>query len=1512
MFKKSLCSIISIIFLFTTLTPVHKAQAQSLLGLPEPGTMVSLSAAYQPAILKGITVHKDNPFMFDFLVDVGQDNLTGDSLKNEGDKLIKYFMATLAVPEKDLWVNLSPYEKDRTVPEALGQTDMGRDLLAQDYILKQLTASLIYPEKELGKKFWDNVYQKTQAKYGNVNIPVNTFNKVWIMADRAEVFERNQTAFVTASHLKVLLETDYLALQKSEDSKSILRSPTQKQLGEAGSSQNEIAKKVIREIILPELEHEINTGKNFANLRQIFNSIILASWYKNNLKQSLLNETYSNKSTVKGIDIDDKTIKQQIYERYLQAYKKGVFNYIKETPEGAPKKYFSGGVLGSLKITKANEAMAAAAFNENNKLANFHVKFDAAMLNVAEIKALTNELLRVTVNNKNITLLNGFNSLGGNVMVSPDNEGGFYIILSVDWEKNVVNHDGAAATTPNPAFHPVNREKIEAAINVFIKNFLKDHRDTYSIESLRFISPEVKPGQLRMDIHRIHITSPFVEPSDAAMQADHIKNVVEKLGDLVAEPGVNIFVRQTSEGIEVHFPAGSFDAAQVSELQDLIAKMQSIKFKVSEEGYHFIAPAAKSLAFIAVITVLVYNMYQQTKAENKRAREAYAAKLADQKRIAAEREATLRKSAHEALMMLALIIEGADFDQVMLHVKAIANSFKSNPYIIEELERLDKEVFLNDGAHREKWNLLYHAMMEIISPLSVGEVPSEDFVGLRNEIAAFLRTSGHSSDVTVQRVQRQYKALTSLMKFDVGPFWNPGAPVFYRYAISMSEMENNGLSDKNKPYFLELFKKFDLKVVTLGGKEYLVPQQWYRSFGSETQRMIYLDKKLLLVRLYLRKVFNKLNDSIESGSNKRINLKNIELDAAMQALDTNVLSGSSVFKRFDILVQIKTAVNAVLKGQRYFLDTQYSKDDVEQLINAYNGQALDVNKVALLSEASDSHKTNVLYLSSSNDALRKWVDQELKEIRIKYIANRLKSRDLQNVEDALFGVDGVEQVTEQAGSIVEDAKERFLNIETGEFLTADQVLTQLKNYRWFVVGLEGGEILNIVEPRLAAMKPGIQSIQDALGVQLKVRMGEGFVKLTDGLKSLGKVDVISKPEGGFLVTIVMDHRPYEDPLKFYAEAVAAFIAQFTYNFRQYYTAEVKSYERRVLARDGSKRMYQIVIDPVTSNADAAMKSVMVSKRDFQSFHEYLDKLLKKELQVESYKIAGETVVVIPVSFMPDNVLEYMEAIADKFNVRLQRLNNASYYFVPNRLRYFLGTTNGNAEYMGRKIAPLTKYLNALNAELTANINHKFNPPIDLNGIHIDAAMSHYVDSRQELLLRGGIAKISKAVGYEVQSTTLSDVKNGYVLSIATPTREESKAVLDKLLAYATNEDVKNNYVIELLRVPQEVEFMGSKYFNVMFKLTLKTSGPEADKDDSNVISFNANKTKADAAMNGGIDLKDAAANTNVRKEGQGVEFVVDQALIERVRREGINSLTPVILRIDSSVNIWPLLGLKNP
>src|SRR5262249_12636164 len=140
--------------------------------------------------------------------DTGQSGLNPHTkaFQSESQKLIKYFLAALAVKEEDLWVNLSPYEKDRITPDAVRQTQIGRDMLAQDYLLKQLTASLIYPEQELGRAFWDAVYANAGAKGAAAQLPVNTFSKVWIVADRARVLERNNSAFVVDAHLKVMLK----------------------------------------------------------------------------------------------------------------------------------------------------------------------------------------------------------------------------------------------------------------------------------------------------------------------------------------------------------------------------------------------------------------------------------------------------------------------------------------------------------------------------------------------------------------------------------------------------------------------------------------------------------------------------------------------------------------------------------------------------------------------------------------------------------------------------------------------------------------------------------------------------------------------------------------------------------------------------------------------------------------------------------------------------------------------------------------------------------------------------------------------------------------------------------------------------------------------------------------------------------------------------------------------------------------------------------------------------------
>ncbi len=328
-----ICAVLSV-------NSVQISQAQSMVDLPTPGTrMTSSELNCSPAIMLGMTLHSQNPLQFDFIIDRGDDHLEGEVFKKTAQKLISYFMTTLTIPEEEMWVNLSPQEEDRIIAEGLGQTMMGRDMLAQDYILKQITSSLMYPEEELGAKFWDRVYQQAQDQFGTAEVPTNTFNKVWIIPDKAEVYVNGFNVFVSEAHLKVMLEEDYLSLEHHDKGLD----------GQKADEQfTEQTKNIIREIIVPEIEKEVNQGKHFAPLRQIYHSMILATWYKHNLKKGLMAALYVNKNKIKGVDVTDKDIKNKIYDQYIQSFKRGVYNYVKEdynpvTRAVIPRRYFSGG-----------------------------------------------------------------------------------------------------------------------------------------------------------------------------------------------------------------------------------------------------------------------------------------------------------------------------------------------------------------------------------------------------------------------------------------------------------------------------------------------------------------------------------------------------------------------------------------------------------------------------------------------------------------------------------------------------------------------------------------------------------------------------------------------------------------------------------------------------------------------------------------------------------------------------------------------------------------------------------------------------------------------------------------------------------------------------------------------------------------------------------------------------------------------------------------------------------------
>ncbi len=201
------------------------------------------------------------------------------------------------------------------------------------------------PEGDLGRAFWEKVYANINSR-GSATIDADVLTKVWIVPDKVRIYEHTKGAFVVGSHLKVMMEDEYTK-EEGRGTKDDFSSFIQATAPRRGSGLPYSI--VLKQIILPSIEKEVNEGKAFSNLRQIFNSVILASWYKKALQKSLLAKVYVDQNKTSGIELKDKNKIRKIYNDYLQVFRKGIFNTIKEeydpgSQEIVHRKYFSGGV----------------------------------------------------------------------------------------------------------------------------------------------------------------------------------------------------------------------------------------------------------------------------------------------------------------------------------------------------------------------------------------------------------------------------------------------------------------------------------------------------------------------------------------------------------------------------------------------------------------------------------------------------------------------------------------------------------------------------------------------------------------------------------------------------------------------------------------------------------------------------------------------------------------------------------------------------------------------------------------------------------------------------------------------------------------------------------------------------------------------------------------------------------------------------------------------------------------
>ena len=300
------------------------------------------------------------PVLIGILFDLDNDRLTciispGDASTSPAvtETLLDYLHSALTIKEKNLWVNLSEYESNRMIPDELVSTKFGDEMLNADCLLKRLTSTFLHPETNLGKEYWSQVFTRISKELGLSSIPVKSFFKVTILPKAAGLHipdgsdpssnlaiknynHYGPSVFVSHAEYKIECEIDQTAVQVNADQYSMsISTKTQEKI-------DQISLSVFRSLIAPEIENEINNGKNFAKFRQLSNCTILANWCKENLPHSDGKKwAFDNGPKELGkfrfagdnqIQKDEPTQEQKMkqlqsryYDQYLNLFRKGVF-----------------------------------------------------------------------------------------------------------------------------------------------------------------------------------------------------------------------------------------------------------------------------------------------------------------------------------------------------------------------------------------------------------------------------------------------------------------------------------------------------------------------------------------------------------------------------------------------------------------------------------------------------------------------------------------------------------------------------------------------------------------------------------------------------------------------------------------------------------------------------------------------------------------------------------------------------------------------------------------------------------------------------------------------------------------------------------------------------------------------------------------------------------------------------------------------------------------------------------
>ncbi len=336
---------------------VHNEYQSKIHYLPEMFGGRSLEEGFPP-LVGGISFPLNNPLQigFSLLTDASKEIPTEKEQAELQVRLGRYLNTFLVLSGEYINVTLTPMDEYCGLPKLLRNTELGRDMLSQDVVLKHYVASQLHPSTAHGKAFWDEVDNLVVGHQA-----IESCFRVWILPDNAGVREKTEDIYghVTLEKLglKVMCEADYDTLQQFRQLKE--KNPTFSR----SINRDQKIVEIFKRLIIPIIQQEVSTGPRFGLLRQILSILIIAKWImESKLGEALKKAGFlgSNSPERYGLNTVNDDVLFFLKRLYMQLFGNGIWQYSRtrfdiETSTIEKRLYVAGGIdLDQIRPNKAN------------------------------------------------------------------------------------------------------------------------------------------------------------------------------------------------------------------------------------------------------------------------------------------------------------------------------------------------------------------------------------------------------------------------------------------------------------------------------------------------------------------------------------------------------------------------------------------------------------------------------------------------------------------------------------------------------------------------------------------------------------------------------------------------------------------------------------------------------------------------------------------------------------------------------------------------------------------------------------------------------------------------------------------------------------------------------------------------------------------------------------------------------------------------------------------------------